>query len=182
MRPDLVAGKYALALFNVALKRNELDAVAADLDSIDRLERLNPNFGRTLKSPTVSVEFKRGLLAAAIQNKVTATTYNTLNLLLDKHRIGLFPQMASEFRDLMLQHKGIIHAVAWTAVPLDLRQTERLKTALGRLSGKTIEVENRVDERVLGGMVVGFGEKILDGSVRRGLDDLRDTLMKVRVL
>lgn len=182
MRSEIVAGKYALALFNVALKRNELDAVAEDLESVDGLGRLAPAFGRTLASPTVTTEHKRELLATALGKRVTATTFSALNLLLDKQRISLLPRLAEEFRELVLRHKDIIHAVAWTAVPLDAPQTERLKTALGRLSGKTIEVENRVDERVLGGVVIGFGEKILDGSVRRGLDDLRESLMKVRVL
>lgn len=182
MRPDLVAGKYALALFNVALQRNELDAVSSDLDSIDQLGRISTAFGHTLESPTVTTEIKRDLLAAALKGRVTATTFSLLNLLLDKKRISLVSQLVVEFRELVLKHRGIIHAVAWTAIPLDTTETARLSKALARLSGKSIEIENRVDERVLGGMVIGFGESILDGSVRRGLDDLRDTLMKVRVL
>ena len=144
--------------------------------------RINPRFGRTLESPTVTTEFKRQLMASALKGRVSTTTFNTLNLMLDKNRIGFMDELAEDFARLLRQHRGVVRAVAWAAVPLEDAQVNRLKTALGRLSGKTIELDSRIDEKLLGGVVVNLEDKILDRSVRRGLDDLRETLMKVRVL
>lgn len=182
MRDALVAGKYALALFNVALKRNELDAVAADLDSVVALNRSQPRFGLTLKSPTVTTPRKRELLKVALKGRVSPTTFAVLNLMLDKGRIKMVDELSAEFTKLLRRHRGIVHAVAWTAVPLEAPQTDRLTKQLARISGKTIELENRIDAKVIGGVVVNLEDRILDGSVRHGLDELRETLMKVRVL
>lgn len=182
MRDELVAGKYALALFNVAQKRNELEAVEADLQSLGALNRATPRFRRTLESPTVTTEFKRQMLGSTLKGRVSATTFSTLNLMLDKNRIGFMDELAAEYARLLRQHRGVVRAVAFTASPLEPAQVDRLKSALGKISGKTIELDSRVDENLLGGVVVNLEDKILDGSVRRGLDDLRETLRKVRVL
>ena len=182
MRDELVAAKYALALFNVALKRNELDAVGSDLLSVVALNQAQPRFGRTLESPTVTTDFKRQLLASALKGRVSPTTFSTLNLMLDKNRIGFMNELAEDFARLLRKHRGVVRAVAWAPAPLEAAQVNRLKASLSRISGKTIELDSRVDEKLLGGVVVNLEDKILDGSVRRGLDDLRETLMKVRVL
>jgi ATP synthase F1 delta subunit len=101
---------------------------------------------------------------------------------LGKKRVDQIPGILEKFHDLSRAHRGIVRARVRTAVTLEPALEEQLKAKLGRMTGKTIEVESRVDPEILGGVVVEFENQIIDRSVRRGLDDLRDSLMKVRVL
>jgi len=183
MKQDsIVARKYALALFNAAVKSGELDGVEADMTSIEAFNARDDRFMKYLESPQVLTEAKRELLDKAMKGKLAPLTLRFLHLVLDKNRVDQIPGIIEKFHDFVRQHRGIVRAEVRTAVPMESASVDRLKASLGRMTGKTIEVATRVDPDIIGGVVVEFDNQIIDRSVRRGLDDLRDTLMKVRVL
>jgi F-type H+-transporting ATPase subunit delta len=182
MQDSIIARKYATALFNATLKTGVVDKVADDLGSLGELMAADPRFLRYLESPQESTERKRELLVSMLKSRVAPTTFHFLNLIVDKKRTPFLPGIVRQFQEIVRHHHGIVKALVTTAVPLDADQGTRLRTELGRLTGKTIEIEPRVDPAILGGVIVAYENQIIDQSVRRGLDDLRDTLMKVRVL
>ena len=182
MRDPIVARKYALALFNAARNLGQLDEVAGDLTSLAEYSAAKPQMMRYLVSPQVPLSAKRELLDRAFKGRASDLTLRFLHLVLDKKRIEQLPGVFEKFHGLVRAHRGIARAEVRTAVPLEAGQSDRLRKSLGQLTGKTVEIESRMDPDILGGVVVAFDSQIIDRSVRRGLDDLRDTLMKVRVL
>lgn len=182
MQDSIIARKYALALFNAAKNSGELDRVSEDLESIDAFNTGDDRLSRYLESPQVSTAAKMELLDKAFKDRTTDLTTRFLHLILEKKRIDQLHGMIETFRDLVRAHRGIVRAEVRTAVALLPDQKDRLKANLAKMTGKTVEIESEVDPAILGGVVVEFENQIIDRSVRRGLDDLRDTLMKVRVL
>jgi F-type H+-transporting ATPase subunit delta len=182
MQDAIVARKYATALFDAALGRDELDHVAEDLAGLAALKASGTDLGRFLEAPHLTTEVKRAVLARAFEGRTSGLTLRFLHLLIDKKRTDQLEGISERFGDLLREHRGHVLARVRTAVPLEPGQSERLAATLGRLIGKTVDIQSRVDPEVLGGVVLEFGTTIVDRSVRRGLDDLRDRLLKARVL
>jgi F-type H+-transporting ATPase subunit delta len=182
MQDAIVARKYATALFDAARSKDVLDRVAEDLRGVLALEKQGAGLGRFLEAPHITTESKRAVLDKALKSQLSELTLRLLHLLIEKKRVDQLSGICERFEELLRDHRGIVAARVRTAEPLEPAQVERLAGTLGRLIGKTVEVESRVDPDVLGGVVLEFGTMIVDRSVRRGLDDLRDRLMKARVL
>lgn len=182
MDDQIIARKYATALFHAALKENAIDEVAGDMKSLGDLIAHDARFVKYLDSPSVPTGDKRALLKETFEERISSVAYRFLRLVMDKKRITYLPGMAEEFQELVREHRGIVKAQVTTAIPMDPEQAERLRGELRRITGKTVQIDSRIDPAVLGGVIVAYENQIIDRSVRRGLDDLREALMKVRVL
>lgn len=182
MQDAIVARKYATALFDAARNRDALDLVADDLKGFLALEGMASGLVGFLEAPHITTEAKLTVLDNVLKERVSELTLRLLHLLIEKKRVDQLPGICERFDELLRDHRGIVAARVRTAMALDATQIDRLGQTLGRLIGKTVEVESRVDPEVMGGVVLEFGPWIVDRSVRRGLDDLRDLLMKARVL
>jgi len=108
-------------------------------------------------------------------------TLRFLELLIDKKRIAILPEIVEVFDRLMEEHRGVLRAQVYTAIALTSEAERRLKSGLDRLTGKNVMLEKRIDPYVLGGVVVHLGNRILDGSLRNGLSILSETLHRAEV-
>jgi F-type H+-transporting ATPase subunit delta len=88
----------------------------------------------------------------------------------------LVPEIATQFRRLLNEYRGIAVAQVTTAVPIDDRQKAVIASRLGRRLGKTVTLEERVDPSILGGVIAQVGDTVIDGSIRGRLERLRRTL------
>jgi F-type H+-transporting ATPase subunit delta len=100
-----------------------------------------------------------------------------LELLLKKGRFGLLHAAAERYRELLEEERGIVRAKAVTAVRLTDLERVKLVEKLQIVTGKTVLMSETVDPAVLGGVLVQVGGKIIDGSVRSALRDLREALL-----
>ena len=102
-----------------------------------------------------------------------------LLLLMHKRRIGHLRDAAAAYKTLVEGKRGIVHARVTSAVPLVADEKTRLTQALERRTGLRFLLEPRVDEAILGGVVVQYRDQILDDSVRTRLRELRERLLAV---
>lgn len=175
--PVPVARKYALALFRAALRREVLDPVGADLDSIVRMLRGEPQLAKVLAAPDVPAAEKRKLAAGVLAGRVGPVALEFVDLLLDKRRFGLLEAAAARYRELLEEERGMVRARAVTAVGLTDAERAGLLDKLQRVTGKTVLMSETVDPEILGGVVVTVGVQIIDGSVRGALRELRERLL-----
>ena len=181
----VLSRRYARSLFNVAAKRQIVDAVAADLKEIAALLKAEPRFRSFMLAPDV-VEDKRSAVLGRVLEKArpeaTPVTRNFMDLLLKKARFDHFEEIAESFSVLMEEHRGILRAVVTTATEIDPEMQARLRSRLERMTGKTIQLTHRLDPEILGGVVVTLAGRMIDGCVRSEIDRLRDELMATRVI
>ncbi|MBV1758806.1 MAG: ATP synthase F1 subunit delta [Dethiosulfatibacter sp.] len=106
---------------------------------------------------------------------------NFIRIILDKRRIKDLFNIAKEFEDLIYEHKGIVKATAYTIMPLTADEHLALKEKLQYLTKKEIELINRIDKNLLGGVKIKLGDKVIDGTLRGKLNRLQNSLKEIIV-
>jgi ATP synthase F1 delta subunit len=180
VRELALAIRYAEALFLAARERNALDAVAQDVASVQELLR-DRKLLAFLESPQILDEDKEAVVRRVFRERVHPLVVDLLLLLLDKHRISHLPDILEMFQRRLDEYRGILKARVVTAVPLPDEEAERLRRNLEARTGKKVVLEREVDPSILGGVTVILGNRIIDGSLRNGLEKVRQYLLEATV-
>ncbi|NNF07545.1 MAG: ATP synthase F1 subunit delta [Candidatus Eisenbacteria bacterium] len=173
-----VARKYAKALFEVSLREGNADRISSDLHSLLELRDSDPSFMAFLVSPEVATDPKHEFIGAVFEPRLDPMVIGFLRLLVDKGRIVNLPSICEVFQILSEEHRGLVRAQVISVTPISASQETKLKQELGRLSGKEVILESKLDPSILGGIIVHLGDKIIDRSVRGGLKSLNHHLME----
>ena len=170
------AKRYAQAAFEIAVERDAFDAWARDL--ADLAEALaEPQLAALLGNPRIPVSAKRQMLRDAMP-EAADEAINLATLLIIKSRLeALAGPIAEAYRRLLDEHRGILQVEVVTAVELETAQREGMIRQLAEATGKEVRLTPRVDEGLVGGMVIRVGDQVLDGSVRSKLRGLRRSLV-----
>ena len=174
------AGRYATALFELALEEKALDQVAIDLnrfgEALDAFEDLT----RLVKSPVFSAD-EQGKALAAILDKleIEGLTRNFLLLVAKNRRLFATPDMIRAFRAMLARRRGETSASIIAASKLTDGQIAALKQALTAALGKEVMLEEQVDPSLLGGLVVKVGSRMIDTSLRARLNSLKVAMKEV---
>ena len=174
MRIEVAAKRYAQAAFGIARERDELDRWVEDLRAIADLAA-QPGVVELLASSRVPFEVKERLLRSGLAD-VSPLALNLARLLVQKGRIALAGQVRDEYQRLLDEHRGMAQALVLTAVPLSEDEERAVAQRLRELTGKEIVLERRVDPEIMGGLVARVGDRLIDGSTRTRLLELRRKL------
>jgi F-type H+-transporting ATPase subunit delta len=168
-----VAGRYALALFELARDSDALDAVAADLAGLQGLLDESADLRRVIRSPVISREDQgRALAAIGERAGFAELTTKFLGLLAEHRRLFVLPEIVKAYGAMLAEHKGEVAAELVSAVPLSEEEVAKVKDQLSGTVGKQITLSARVDPGLLGGLVVRVGSRMLDASLRTKLRQL----------
>lgn len=166
--------RYAQAIFELALEKKELEKWQADLKRIWTLAQ-NADFITVMDNPKYSFENKSKLLSGQIKD-LSPLVLKFAYLLTSQGRFGLISDIYAEFQKLVDDFKGIEKAQVTTAVPLGEKEALQLASNLGTLTGKKVTLESRVDDSIIGGIVVRVGGKLMDGSTSSRLAALKSDM------
>lgn len=169
-----LAGRYATAAFDLALEERALDPLAADLAQLEALLRSSPELERLVRSPAFSREEQaKGMEAVLRQAGASPLTVKLVLLLTEKRRLFILADVIRAFETLAARHRGEVAAKVTTARPLSGEETAELKRVLKENLGREPKVELKVDPKLLGGLVLRVGSRMIDSSLRTKLDALR---------
>jgi F-type H+-transporting ATPase subunit delta len=167
-----IARVYAEALFEVAKQKGKLDVIREQLgevaDALDRDRELAVFFF----SPYFSSAEKRDGIERAISG-AEPELVNFLELLVEKHRMPVIFRIRRRFDELWAEERKRLEVTLTSAVELDPEVVERVGAEIERQTDRTVELHSRVDEDVLGGLVLQVGNMVLDASIRNRLEKLR---------
>jgi F-type H+-transporting ATPase subunit delta len=175
-----VAGRYATAIFELALEEKALDQVAVDLDRFSEAVDAVDDLERLVKSPVFTAgEQGRALAAILDEIKIEGLTRNFLLLVAKNRRLFAATDIIRAFRAMLAQHRGEINASVTSASKLAETQVTALKQALKAALSKDVLLEQSVDPRLLGGLVVKVGSRMIDTSLRTKLHSLKVAMKEV---
>ena len=175
------ARRYAGALFNVAVARQEVDEVAQNLATVTSVVTQSSDLLGVLHHPRVTRERKKEILHHVFGGQVRPDVEHLLLMLVEKDRASIIPNVASEFARLLDTHRNEADAEAVSAVPLTPEQISQLETQLQNATGLKVRLKTRVDENILGGLIVRVGDKLIDASVATRLSQIGNRLKQVKV-
>jgi len=168
------AKRYAQAIFEIALERNELDRWQSDLGKIARLGE-DATVTAWLENPKLHFDIKTRLLSEQLGD-INPLALNLACLLVARGRLSLAGDIAEEYQRLLDSYRGIEQAEVTTAIPLEDKDKQSLAQRLGAVVGKKVVLKLKVDPSLIGGIVARIGDKLLDGSTSSKLLALKREL------
>jgi F-type H+-transporting ATPase subunit delta len=172
-----LAGRYAMALFQLARDEKKLEAVGASLGSIRTALAESDDFRELTSSPLISREAAvRAVAATGESMGLDPLTRNFLGVLAQNRRLSQLGAIIRAFNMLWSQHRGETTAEVVSAHPLDDEQVAAIKANLRARTGREIAVDLNVDPAILGGLIVKIGSQMIDGSIRTKLNSLAQAM------
>lgn len=176
-----MAGRYATALFELAVEQNAIDAVKGDLDRFDQLIAGSPDLTRLVRSPVFTSEEQAKAVSAVLEKTgIGGLAANFIRLVASNRRLFAVGDMARGFRNLVARHRGETTAEVTVAEPLSDAHLAALKEALKSVTGKDVDLAVKVDPAIIGGLVVKLGSRMVDTSLRTKLNALKFAMKEAR--
>ena len=168
---------YARALFDIGIGGKAWGKIWEELHAVHQaIWGLDPELRAFFNMPQLRRDDKRRILDLAFKGKVGRPVLGLLHVLVMKRREPLFDNVVEEFDRYRDLHEGTVHATVTTAKKLDEELASSLRSALEARTKRKVALDQNIDPGVLGGIRVNLGDFVLDGTVRRGLMDMRRTL------
>ncbi len=168
-----LAREYGEGLFDLAREENLLDAIHEELNGLREGFSAEPRYLRLLQSHALSRQERLNILDEAFRGRVHAYVMSFMKLLLERGALYAFPDCARYYHDRWCEDKGIVEAKVVSAAPLTDAQRRSLVRKLGEISGKRVELLERVDPAVLGGLQVDMEGRRYDNTIRHRLALMR---------
>ena len=177
-----MAGRYANALFELALDNKAVDAVKADLDRFDALIADNPDLKRLVRSPVFGADEQlRALTAILDKAGIKGLAANFLRVITTNRRLFAVRDMTRAYRVLAARHKGEVTAEVTVAEPLTDKNLDALKGALKSVTGgKDIDFDIKIEPAIIGGLIVKVGSRMIDSSLRTKLNAIKIAMKEAR--
>lgn len=167
-----IARTYARSLFEAAEDRGKVDEIKAELDEFTAAVAGNRDLSLFLFSPYFSVEEKRDGIRKVVEDATPEFT-NFLDLLVEKGRTPLLPRINSSYEKYWADYNKLLPVTVTSAVELPQETIEKIRQSVEAQTGRKVELSGRVDDSVVGGIVLQVGNRVLDASIRGSLDRLR---------
>ena len=176
-----IGSVYGEALYELAKGEGLTSPIGEQLRLLRDSFRQEPDFLRLLSAPNLTKAERCQILDDSFRGKVEQYLLNFMKILTEKGYMRYFSDCSDAYMDRYNQDNGILPVTAITAVSLTADQAERLAGKLSRITGKKIQLLNRVDPRGYGGVRLDYDGRRLDDTVAHRLDSIRD-LLKTDVL
>ena len=177
-----MAGRYANALFELALENKAIDAVKADLDRFDALIAESSDLNRLVRSPVFGADEQLKALQAILDKAaIGGLAANFLRVITTNRRLFAVRDMIRGYRTLVAQHKGEVTAQITVAEKLNEKNLDALTSALKSVTGgRDIDLDVKIDPAIIGGLIVKVGSRMVDSSLRTKLNAIKIAMKEAR--
>lgn len=181
MLTNQLALRYAQAIYELSAEKNLLTQVEAELELVESTINAHSELSILIYHPRVLAKAKKETLTKVFSLDVADFVLKFLMLLVDKRRETILPGIIREYVKLANEARDIVEAEVTTTLPLSQDQQSALRSKLSMVTGKTIVLKMHINKAIIGGVVVKIGDKLIDGSIARQLETLKNTLLNNEV-
>jgi F-type H+-transporting ATPase subunit delta len=182
MANSTIAFRYAKSLIEIAAEKNQVEEVYADMCKLLKYCQKVNDFRLLLQSPLIKTDKKISTFKILLKGEVTETTDKFLVLLAKNKRESYLEKIAQEFIDQYKIKMKISTVIITSAVKLDESTRSRLLTILTNLLKNRIELQEKIDPKIIGGFVLTVGNRRADMSVLRQLKQLNKNFNQSYIL
>ncbi len=179
MLKDIIAKRYAKALLSLSSKSGDADAVKKDLAQVAEVYRTSKGLQSVFMNPVFSLRDKIKVMdGLARELGVNPLTLRFLDLLARKRRFRYIREVSSAYSDLLDLAQGRVKASVTSAAPLSDAEAGMLKSKIGGMVGKDVELTMEVDSSLIGGVRTRIGSTVYDGSLSNQVRLVRAALLR----
>src|SRR5688572_4282106 len=161
-----LASRYAKSLLDLAIERDQLEQVYADMQVLQQICKGNRDFVNLLNSPVINSDTKQKIVGAVTAGRITELTAAFNSLLISKGRESVLPEIVTAFIKQYKEHNNIHTVKLTTAFPVTDAVRKAIMDQVKKASGfEKIEIDEKVDENIIGGFVLQLGDKLVDASI-----------------
>ena len=179
---DNAAKVYGEAFFELCCEENEssLKDNLEELTELDKIFSQNPEFIKLMSTPTIPNDEKIDLCNEIVKSgNVSELSGNLLCILAEKSRMSCFSGVVKQFRELYNDKFKLADITVTSTEPLSDAMKEKISAKMSQVIGKTVTIVEKVDPTIIGGIVIDYGSRRYDGSVKARLAALKDELGSV---
>jgi F-type H+-transporting ATPase subunit delta len=175
-RSTTAARRYAEAAFELASRDDAVDAWAEGLDMAAQVAS-DDRVRTFLDSPAEPLAERVALIGRMLDGKAPDSVVRLVKLLASRRAVDRLPAILAEYRRLVNRERGVVEALVTSAAPLTADETKALRTKVGQMTDRTVDLRVQVDDALIGGLTVRIGDTLYDASVRGRLERLREQLV-----
>ena len=175
----MIAMIYGKALFDAAVELDKIDKIREEIDTIDMILKREPDFITLLCSPAIPVAKKKNMIRSVFEGRVCREVLSFLFILVDKGRMIHYHRIVRDYLKRMDAYRGQAYGKIYSARPLTEAQLTKFEEEAGALLREKVQLKNKVDPDLLGGVKIMVGGKLIDASLRTQLNALEDKVKKV---
>jgi len=176
-----MAGRYATALFELALESKAVDQAQSDLKAFDALIEQSAELERLVRSPVFSADEQAKAVGAVLDRiGLGGIAANFVKVVARNRRLFAVRDMITAFNALVARHKGEVTAQVTVAEALNDARLNDIRDALRQVTGKDVKVDVTVDPSIIGGLKVKLGSRMVDASLRTKLNSIKIAMKEAR--
>ena len=171
---DLISDRYASALYDLASEKKLVDVVLDDLLFIQSMIKNNKDLKLVIKSPLIKSNDKLEILQNILKSKNPNELSSTFLKVLSKNkRFQKILDIISQFKKINAQKRGDVLADITSAEKLSNEQQDNIKEQLRTILGDKLSLNYKVDEQIIGGLIIKVGSKMIDTSLSNKINKLK---------
>jgi len=178
MLESAVARRYAFAFFEIAQEQKALDKFEEELVTAQKTFQSVEKLDKFLANQLVPSTEKKKAVNTLFKGKLSELTVNFLNLVIDKRREEYFNAIIKEFQNYANKARNITDALVISAKELAKEDVDKIKQKLSAMTGKNVNLTTTIDPEIKGGLIVQMGDKIIDGSLARRFEIMKQRLLQ----
>ena len=168
--------EYAGALFELAVQEGLTKETSEGLETVVSALLQTPEYQALLASPAIGKEERLTALDAAFRGKIPDILLAILRMMVSRGHVAALKGMARDYEELARGYRGESEAVVTSAVPLKEAETVALRAKLEKKLGRKITLRCRVNPDLIGGVRVEVAGRVIDGSIRNKLDEIKEVM------
>jgi F-type H+-transporting ATPase subunit delta len=173
--------RYSLALYLAAKDSRKLDTIAVDSGNLIGLIKSSRDLHLFFASPVIKHDKKIKIVEALFKKKISQLSFEFIKLLIAHNREGMIIDILEGFLDLKNDSEGKIKAKVKTAVKIDDKEMKKLKEKIDVFTGKKSVLDFSDDKDLIGGFTIQVKDTVIDASIRRQLDNLRNKFKGINI-
>lgn len=173
-----VSMRYATSLLDLAVEKNMMDVISADIELIVSAMAKSPDLERALENPVIRPETKSAILEQIFKSRISQETMNFIRFLVKKGREDLLYNIAGKFLELRDEELGIVNVNIQTAFELTEHQMIEIRDKIEKMLNKKTRLKIKIDPDVVGGFIAQVNDTVYDASVKHQLEILKQKLLK----
>ena len=178
MSIEIVADKYSSAMFELAQEQNKLDLMEEQLGYVAFVMDEQPELSSFLENPTVTEDAKIKLIGKIFESSLDKVALHFIYVMIKRGRDRYIKQTIAAFIKKSREARGILEATVTVAEPITADIEASVQAKLREVTGKDVILSVRQDPSIMGGIIIQVGDKRIDGSVARRLEELEKSLLR----